>query len=98
MNCHLPIMTPPPPPSPTVRLDVRYVVFNRSGTQMKVFSDWFDRSYKLWSNVHMPNEYGGELYVTVDPVTAMSVFRLTPEDMGFSEAEIAFLNLIKKGS
>lgn len=98
MMLSLPVYEAPPMPKQvqTVNLDVRYVVFHRDGLQMKIFDNWFDRGTKTWSNVHNTATNGAGMYIPVDPLTAMSVFGLTADDMGFSEAEKALLNLIKR--
>lgn len=98
MMLSLPVYEAPPHPKPvqSVTIDVRYVVFHRNGLQMKIFDSWFDRSGKTWCNIHNTATNGNGVYVPVDPLTAMSVFGLTAKDMGFSEAEQALLNLIKR--
>lgn len=97
MNLQLPIYEPPAQPKQAqfISLDVIYVVFHRNGQQMKMFTSWFDTGYKSWSNVHSVATSGNAVHVPVDALTAMSIFGLTAEDMGFSEAEMALLNIIK---
>jgi hypothetical protein len=54
---------------------------------------WHVKDHPSWCN---PHELAGTIDIPVDPVTAMSLFGLTAEQLGFSEAEQALFNLLKR--
>jgi hypothetical protein len=82
-----------------IQVDVRYVVFHRDGYQARLYDGlYFRTSQPAWINMSYPPVNNAVIYVPVDPITAMTVLGCTPEELGFSEAEQALLNLLKKGS
>lgn len=81
----------PPPPAPKIHVNVKYAVMTRQKTALVFEGMYSGAPYTIVTGI--PVTGINEIYQFIDPLSAIWMGLVTPEDLGLTQNTIAVLKL-----